>query len=48
MVSLLQDLRYSARQLFRSPGFSLTAILSLACGIAATAAVCLRLNLHGP
>ena len=39
MVSLLQDLRYSARQLFRSPGFSLTAILSLACGIAATAAV---------
>ena len=39
MTSLLQDLRYAARQLFRNPGFSLTAILSLACGIAATAAV---------
>jgi len=39
MVSLLQDLRYSFRQLVHSPGFSLTAILSLACGISATAAV---------
>lgn len=39
MRSVLQDLRYAIRQLLRNPGFSLTAILSLALGVGATAAV---------
>lgn len=39
MQVLLQDLRFAVRQIFRNPGFSLTAILSLMLGIGATVAV---------
>src|SRR3954447_25697204 len=36
---MVHDLRYSVRLLIKSPGFALTAILSLALGIGATTAV---------
>ena len=39
MQSLLEDLRFAFRQMARTPGFSLTAILSLALGIGATVSV---------